>query len=420
MRGWSAGRRIWTIAVYVAVVSAAAAWMAWWLGHIFDQPDASFYLDMAEGRPAILPFASRQLGPLLVRGLVHVLPLSIHEAFVLEGVAAMLFFVGATAFLLARSGAPQWTIPALGGMFFWVLQFHALVMPDLLYAALLSGFLLLLQRQHLLAAALMMFPLTLSRESTLLTVVCFLWAGWGRLRRNEIAAALLAMLGGMLVVKQLAAGALPNQEHISPLFYMAAKMPWNFLKNVLGIGVWANLYPSCEVPRWQMAVHLGPLRAIGSCGFFPEPPTETFAYGLACFGLLPLLVIRLWPARAISGAREALLVRFATIYGAISFLLAPLLGESLTRLYGYGWPLFLVGLPLLLGLSGAHFRSRWSMGLFLAVHIGLSWSILWLNSRLVLMVGVACWVACWLMLKKSFQTGAAGEETEILVGQVCG
>ena len=76
----------------------------------------------------------------------------------------------------------------------------------------------------------MMFPLMVTRESTLLTLACFLIAGGRRLRLREAAASILATAAGMSIVHRLTRDAMPNREHISPMFYMVAKMPWNFLK----------------------------------------------------------------------------------------------------------------------------------------------------------------------------------------------
>jgi len=182
-------------------------------------------------------------------------------------------------------------IAATVGLFFWSRQFSDLVLPDLFYAALLCIFLMLLSRQRFLVAALMMLPLAVARESTLLTVVCLLIAGWRRLRVTEAVTALAATVAGLLIVKRLTANALPNNEHISPILYLVAKMPWTLLKNFLGIYPWANVYPECAVPRWQIAVHLGPLHAVGVCGFEPIPPLLLVSYALASFGLLPLLFL---------------------------------------------------------------------------------------------------------------------------------
>jgi hypothetical protein len=414
-REWTSPQARWAAVSFALLALALGCSAGWRLGHLFDQPDASMYLALAAGQPTMLPFASRQLDPLIARALVHTLHVSIQTGFLLEGILAIVFLAGASGFLAMRPGGPRWLLPALAGMSFWALQFNSLAMPDLLYAALLAGFLLLLQSQQFMAAALMMCPLMVSRESTMLTVVCFLLAGWRRLRWPEVATALGATAAGMLIVKHLTVNALSNTEHLSPVLYLIAKIPWNFLKNLLGLDMWANLYRQCDVPKWQFALHLGPLRAIGACGISSSPPTVTVASGMAAFGLLPLLLVclrgtalaSLRASAAPHKGRKDLLLRFAVIYGGISFLLAPLLGESMGRLFGYSWPLFLVALPLLLAIGGADFLSDWAAATFLALHLGLVWTSYWLgNAHQVMICGLLAYALGWLLLRRTFRAPA--------------
>ena len=402
MRGWGMSHRRWAVTLFLLLVFPLAVFTGWRMGNIFVQPDADTYMGIALGRPAMLPFASRQLGPLAVRAIMRVVHLPIESAFLDLGLVSMLVMIATTAFLLIRSDAPRWMIYAVAGLMFWGFQFNALVMPDLLYAALICGFMLLLRKGQVTAACLMMFPMMLSRESTLLTLVCFLIAGWRRLQRMEIGTAIISAGAATAIVKRLTVDALPNKEHISPTLYLVAKIPWNFMRNLLGIGMWANVYPSCEVPRWQMAVHLGPLKAIGTCGFFPGVIEETLGIGMAVFGLLPLVVWLVRKEMFTTGGREDLMLRFAMIYGAISFLMAPLLGETFSRLYGYGWPLFLVALPILLGRSAANFKSEWAAASFVALHCFVAWSMEWAFPKPLFTVTVVSWMAGWLLLRTTF------------------
>lgn len=406
--------RVATVVAFTSVVFTVALWVGARMGNMWVQPDADSYMGMAEGKPAMLPFASRQLGPQMVRAVMSWFHVSLQTAFMGQGMIALLFLIVTTGFLLVRSGAPRWTMWALAGMMFWGFQFNALVMPDLLYAALLCCFMLLLRQRQVLLACAMMFPLTLCRESTLLTLVCFLIAGWRRLKWSEIATALVSIVAAMAVVKRLAANALPNHEHISPTLYLVAKMPWNLVQNIFGIGLWANLNKACDVPKWQMPFHLGPLTAIGTCGFFPEVLHQTYGIGMAIFGLLPVLVWALRKQIVRSGGREDLMLRFALVYGIVSFLLAPLLGASFLRLYGYSWPLFLIALPLLLGASKANFTSVWAAAAFVGLHWFLAWSMMWAFPYPLLPVGSVCWVLGWLLLRKTLRIPAGdgvGQET---------
>lgn len=403
MRDWSAPQQLRTIVLFTAVVCPVAVWLGFRTRDIFTQPDANRYLAMAAGQRVMMPFASRQLGPLLVRILSRSLNIEVTQAFEVLGFGSLLLFLIATAWLLVRSGAPRWMLYAVGGLMFWGFQWNALAMPDLLYAALLCGFLLLLREGQILTACLMMFPLTVSRESTLLTLACFLLAGWKQLKKREIAAALLATGSAMFLVQRMAADALPNKEHLSSMGYLAAKLPWNFLRNVLGLGMWANVYPSCAVPTWQAPLHLGPLHAIGVCGFFPGTVAKTFGLGMATFGLLPLMVWRMRRDALRAEGQANLMLRFALLYGAVSFVLTPLLGESLVRLFGYGWPLFLVALPLLLGASRANFTSTGAAAAFLGLHLFLAWFLLGMVPGSLFMTGLVCWALGWLLLRATFR-----------------
>jgi hypothetical protein len=138
-------------------------------------------------------------------------------------------------------------------------------------------------------------------------------------------------------------------------------------------------------------------------------PVKTLGAALASFGLLPLLAVRMRKAPL-----EGLLLRFAVVYGGFSLLAAPLLGDSQLRLFAYGWPLFLVGLPMLLGWNGANFRSQESAWLFLGLHLALSWSVVWLHGGPLLLAGAAIYGLGWLVLQKSFPGGAEGEEMAVV------
>ena len=409
MRSWSKAAQLRTTVVFTVVVFPIAVWLGCVMGTMFRQPDADFYLGMAIGKPAMMPFASRQLGPLLAHALHHWLHVGVREGFVVPGVISLLVLIVTTVWLAVRSGAPRWTLYQLGGLMFWGFQFNVLVMPDLLYAALLCCFLLLLHQKHTMAACLMMFPLMLSRESTLLTLVCFLVAGLRRLKLREMAAALVSAGVGMAIVKRLTLDALPNNEGISTTLYLVAKMPWNFLRNVLGIGMWANLYPSCAEPKWKLALHLGPLRAIGTCGYFPAVQAKTFGLAMTTFGLLPVLVWVLRKQVVRSWIAGDVMLRFALLYGVLSYLMSPLLGASMPRLFAFAWPLFLIVLPVVLGTSRANFTSTWAAAGFLALHLFVTWSLTWAFPNLFFEVAAGCWIVGFVLLRKTFRTNDEGK-----------
>jgi hypothetical protein len=117
--------------------------------------------------------------------------------------------------------------------------------------------------------------------------------------------------------------------------------------------------------------------------------------------------VRLRRTSFASGGRDDVLPRFVLIYGGISFALAPLLGESVVRLYGYSWPLFLVGLPLLLGASRESFRTGWAAGLFLLLHLALTTSPLWMYTGWILVEAAVSYGLAWWLLRRHFGVAAA-------------
>ncbi|HSY36047.1 MAG TPA: hypothetical protein VK814_09885 [Acidobacteriaceae bacterium] len=316
---------------------------------VFIAGDARFYIAMATGdySQVMQPFASRQLGALFVTGLMHWLHCTVESGFLIEGTASAVFALVAIYYLALKTTAPRWFLFAVAFVPFWSFLLQDLVLPDLWYSALLALLLLLLQEDQMLAAAIMMFPLMLSRESTSLTLVCFLIAAWKRLRWTDRVVAVVLTLAGSVVVKHLAMRAQPNSENLPESIYMLAKVPWNFMNNVFGLVPWSNVNTQfCAVPRWTFPVHLGRVHAIGICGFSDTGWVLISEAVLSEFGLLPLLLGFLW-WRSRKANPSSVLLRFALLYGTASLILAPMLGTWFARLIGYAWPIFFVALPLL-------------------------------------------------------------------------
>ncbi len=395
-------RRAYWVACFV-LTFAIAILAALRLGHFFTQSDGEHYLNLAAGRPAMMPFASRQLAPAAVRGIRHIFPVSTEAAFWIESLLALAVFLGLILIILRRAHAPMWIVLSICGLMFWGQQFNSLITPDLVFAALFAIFLFLLQREHYLAAVIMLFPMEISRESTLLVLLCFLITGWRMLPWRILLGSGVSTLAGILVVRQLTQNSLPNKEHISPVIYVFAKMPWNFVKNILGIEPWANVYESCEFPRWMQTLHLGPLQAIGVCGFNWDRPIALVFYSLTTFGLLPILVWKL--GRTPSCLRSLLstnfLFRFCFCYGLFSYLLAGILGEAFARLVAYGWPLFLVALPLMLVDREERALAPTAWVLLLALHLALSWLALFRNPIGLCLLAIAMFAAGAVLLRKA-------------------
>ena len=147
----------------------------------------------------------------------------------------------------------------------------------------------------------------LSRESTSLTLVCFLIAAWGWMRWRDRIVAVVSAAAGSVLVSHLASRAQPNSEHLPQSLYMMAKVPWNFMNNVLGIVPWSNVNTEfCTVPNLDDA---------NSSWWSPcDRDLRLFISGwmkiseaiLSDFGLLPLLLCFVWwRSRKLADAKRA-------------------------------------------------------------------------------------------------------------------
>jgi hypothetical protein len=341
------------------VLCATVAYFSIQPAFIFAVPDADNYqrLSIGDTSRMMQPFASRQMGALVVHALMRGLHISSYAAWYLEAEIAGAALLAVVYGLMAKTAVPRWMLLALVVVPFWSGQMQYLVMPDLWYSGLLAIMFLLMARRQMLSAALMMFPLMFSRESTTLTLLCFLVAAWSSLRWRDRIAAVLSAGAGTLLVGHLARNSGANVEHLPEMVYILAKVPWNFVRNVIGFEPWSNVNPElCNVPRWSVPLAIGPLRAVGICRFAISGPLVALQAVMTQFGLLPLLAAFLWWRHRRFAGRSPLL-RFTLLYGAASFLLGPMLGNWILHLVGYGWPLFLVALPLLFNEFAATPRS---------------------------------------------------------------
>lgn len=371
---------------------------------VFVAGDARFYFGIATGdySQVMQPFASRQLGALVVAAMAHLLHWTVERGFLVEGTLSLIVTLTAIYYLALQTTAPRWLLFAIALVPFWSLLLQDLVLPDLWYSALLAIMLLLLADEHMLASALMMFPLMLSRESTSLTLICFLIAAWQQMRWRDRVTAVASAISGSMVVSHLAARAQPNLEGLPESIYMLAKVPWNFMHNVLGIVPWSNVDPElCAAPGWSMPVHLGLVHAIGVCGFSYTGWLDMSEAALSLFGLLPLLTAYLWWRSRKLKTRNVLL-RFTLLYGSLSLLLAPMLGTWFLRLIGYAWPIFFVALPLLFdrfdAVSPKGSRSAAAVGFFVLHFIVFYTAYRWMWT-LQLSVDAMLWVAGFFLLR---------------------
>jgi hypothetical protein len=416
--GWlHAPLQAWPRAVRrVVVVAAALLATAFWaamtrrMQPVFSVPDSASYLRLATGDVAhvMQPWASRQLGVLVVRALAAMLHVTVRQAFLIEAAVALFVTLLVVDWLLLRADAPRWMLVAVAVLPSWAMLVQYLALPDLWYAAMIAVLLVTLEREWLWAACGMMLPLMLSRESTSLTLLCFLFAAWRRLRWGQRVCAVSAAALGAVAVSRLAAGAMSNVEHIPQALYLFAKVPWNFMRNVLGVLPWSNVNTDlCRVPVWQMPLHAGSVQAVGVCGVSMQQQVAAVTAAMMQFGLLPLLFLAVWLQRRMR-RDDSVLLRFSLVYGGACFLLAPVLGAGFAHLVGYAWPLFLVAGPLLLGeVNGEGRRSAAAIGFF-ALHMGLCATADWFPPVWVrTVVDLAFWAGGVWTLRMWLRTSAS-------------
>ena len=354
MSAWGRGSRVVAVVSATVVCAAMTLWRCAYMQSPFVQSDVSNYLMIAQGDTAHVaePFVVRQMGPLVTALVARLLHLTLQDAFFALGVVYLLVTLGCVFWLVANTAAPRWMLAAVMLFPAWALLFQALAFPDLIYAALVAVLLLLLSRGQMMAAALMMFPMMFTRESTWLTLGCLLVACWAQMRWKHRVAAMLSAVAGALLVHRLTLHHLENKERLPQAVYILGKLPWNYARNVLGLLPWSNAnVDGCMVPRWQMPLHYGVVRAIGICGIYRAAPETTAYIIFSAFGLLPLIVGFLW-WRSRRATGKTALTRFVLLYGGASLVLAAGLGAGFAHLSVYAWPLFILGPALLLNEFG--------------------------------------------------------------------
>jgi hypothetical protein len=363
----------WITAALVTLVVLASRKIDGGKGHGYS--DAAHYQAMADGKTEMKPFAFRVLTPAAARLFADTTERSTQDGFLVVGLVSLWVLL----YGVLRPVIEQpWLVAALTLIPFWLRNLHDYFLPDPLHAALCMVYLALLRRRWWGWAMAMLPVMFLARESTLLLAVIAVPIVW-RLagRRAGLIQAGGAVLGEV-ASKFAARHAYANLHGINDTLYMIGKIPWNLSKNVFGITLWTNTLPGVQsvkiwsVPQW---IHLGSIHQIGYSAFGGTVLLLNAVQLLTSFGLgICVLVCLVWrkPLRELLSQEEPYLC-VAAIYGGVTFLLAPVMGASLVRLFDYGWPLFLVYLPVLLsrvwrGCSG------WMIAALLSLHLIAAWT----------------------------------------------
>lgn len=342
----------------------------------FDSPQ---YIAIAQGRFAdvVAPFSGRVLVPLLSAAIHSQLAVSLATGFaVVALVGAALFVFGVHGVYRRYEIEPYALFPAMLAVPWVIDAIRDAYLPDALVMGLTSLFLLSLHRERswLLAAASAVL-LILARETGLILVMLAVaFALW---HRRWWFAALLAGLGvAALVSLKHLAPAVANIHDMNGLLYLALKIPVNFLRNVAGMKFWLNDMSSCAHPMLAIPVghavapFFGKITTIGFCAPDVTLPVSTAALVLSIFGVLPgmALALLLRGRQVLAKDHWLLLV---VLYGGAMFVLGTCTGASVYRLLTYGWPLFVIAVPIL--AKAVAVDEPLARGHVLAMHLGLSW-----------------------------------------------
>jgi hypothetical protein len=410
-------RSQWLAFGMAALLATLTMVVVWKLASAFPyvDTDSYHYHAMAEGKPAIKPFAFRVLEPAIVRAFAHSTGRSLDEGFLLAGLLSGWTLLCGVLLLVLEQRRNSWLILALIPLPFWPETFRDYFLPDLFHAALVMLYLLLLRKRWWGWAAVMLVPMFLARESTLLVAAVAVPALWWLVGQGAALMQLTGTLVGMAASKFAARNALPNQEHINDTLYLVGKVPWNAAKNIFGLVLWSNTSPGPPPARvWNMPhwLPLGGVHQVGYSAFGVNYPVLTAILILGSFGLgstVALCLVLRTPLRQLLPKEEPYLC-IAAIYGAVTFLASPMLGATLPRLVHYGWPLFLVYLPAMIPRLWRNWPV-WAVFVLLVVHLVVAWAdtirlLLFrpdLGRELMILLACNC-AAAWLLLKMSSKT----------------
>jgi len=280
--------------------------------------------------------------------------LDLHKSFYLLGLMSLLILtIALTSLLNKLTHFPLLILPLLlspaSSQFFSSFYHH-----DLFYAALLALlFLTLWREKSWVPSFVILLALFLTRESTLLLSLCIIAVAWLKSKRRIIIPVAAATLLGLALTSYITRSSPANVHQMNNLVYLVLKIPFNFFQNVFGVKIWLNTFVQVEPPLFTVALpkwlHLGSISAVGLCPWLPIFPLTTLFLFLTSFGVLPLLLrdnLSKYRRRIFTEMPPWLLL--LVTYGLISFLITPLLGSSLSRYIGYGWPAFWLAVPALL------------------------------------------------------------------------
>jgi hypothetical protein len=340
--------------------------------------DSEWYIALAQGRIAtvIAPFSHRFLHPLVARALALLLSHNFASAFAVIAYGSCFTLLYSVSSVVKRAGTrPLLCLPFLLSPLFvsGVLDAY---LPDIFHAALLGVFFCLYATENRRTAWPFLLMAMLTRENTLFLclVIVVLELLWGR-RRMTVSAAATGVAGAAICAVVGSRGQ-PNIHALSSLAYLALKVPYNFLKNWLGIVLWTDTFSwkcatafSVKIPRWLPSGHI---REIGLAPWDPKLPLNTILTLLTEFGLGITVALKALTRHCRAALHEVpQTVSLSYWYGLLAVALGTLTGAGTARLVGYGWPAVWIAVPVLL-TKDCPLRPP-SLARLILAHLALCW-----------------------------------------------
>ncbi len=370
--------RIALAAVTIAITALLAA-----PGFPTHWADSGAYLAMAQGLPALMPWAARILLPDLVALGSRFFGSSIDSGFELITCATFILWV---SIVVTRWRASIW-LPLFLVTPLIVASLRVVYITDMFHMGLTAVFLSLLSWNPP-TAGIFMIVMIMGRESSMflafISAAVLLW------NRKFLAGCLMlaGYLVGSFLVHRLTIGA-QNVHQMPDLLYLLTKMPANFLRNWAGVLIWTNGYAWCDHPIFVISLpgslHLGIITRVGFCAPSVAAPLATISSYVTTFGVLPAVLLAVLKERGVpAGLWRQEWWTTAFVYGSLMIVLGSLAGEPVDREIGYGWPLFLIALPAICSemltwrIAVLHVIAAWAP-LLLTTLLGTSGDDLWFS-----------------------------------------
>jgi hypothetical protein len=342
--------------IFIAIIMFLSFVIISWNNMPAWNVDNGYYIKVFEGQPVRRPFSVRILHPYLAKLIMTVSGTTIHNSFSIASSFALLLFLFLTVYLIKRITSYAFiAIPLLFNPFL-LRSFQEAYMPDMLFLALVSLYIVLMYHSFLKSAFLVLLLLFITRDDALLLAVCTILVGIYLSQWKLVLSSALVMILGLAINSFTARFGLPSPANMNPLLFYLIRMPANLFYNSTGIPIWSNIYADLchpiiklDLPTWLPS---GNLHAIGLCPFNITTPFRNIAFYLTTLGVLPSLLIY-----TLLKNRERILkssppyILIALFYGIISFVTAISLSMDIMRHVGEGWPAFWLALIFLLPLT---------------------------------------------------------------------